>query len=136
MISGIPPAIPATAPPMLVILCVDDELPGLRARSMVLEAAGYEVVPTTSASEALEIFKTRHIDLVITDHLLQGTTGVEVAKQMKLLRPEVPIVIFSGAVDLVQAMDGLRGTKSADLLLSKGAGPTEMLVSLSRLLKL
>ena len=57
-------------------------------------------------------------------------------KQMKLLHPEVPIVIFSGAVDLVNAMDGLRGTKTADLLLPKGAGPTEMLVSLSRLLNL
>jgi len=136
MITGVPPLVSATTSPMLVILCVDDELPGLRARTMVLEAAGYQVVPTTNASEALEIFKTRRIDLVITDHLLQGTTGVEVAKQMKMLRPEVPIVIFSGAVDLVQAMDGLRGTKSADLLLSKGAGPTEMLVSLSRLLKL
>jgi|1185.fasta_scaffold377002_1 CheY-like chemotaxis protein len=136
MLPAIPTAVPAVARPAHVILCVDDELPGLRARSMVLEAAGYEVVPTTSANEALEIFKERHIDLVITDHLLQGTTGVEVAKQMRILRPDVPIVIFSGAVDLVQAMDGLRGTKSADLLLSKGAGPTEMLVSLSRLLRL
>jgi CheY-like chemotaxis protein len=136
MLSGIPSAVPPVAHNAPVILCVDDEIPGLRARSMVLEAAGYRVVPTTSASEALEIFKARHIDLVITDHLLQGTTGVEVAKQMKLLHPEVPIVIFSGAVDLVQAMDALRGTKSADLLLSKDAGPTEMLVSLSQLLRL
>ena len=40
----------ATSPVSHVILCVDDEPAGLRARTMVLESAGYKVIPTTSAA--------------------------------------------------------------------------------------
>ena len=126
----------STSPVSHVILCVDDEPAGLRARTMVLESAGYKVIPTTSAAEALEIFTTQHIDLVLTDHLLQGTTGVEVAKQMKALHPDVPIVIFSGAVDVALAIDKLTGSHTADMFLSKSVGPSEMLVRLAQLLKL
>jgi CheY-like chemotaxis protein len=122
--------------PVHVILCVDNDLAGLRARTAVLEGAGYRVLATTSADDALEIFKNNQIDVVLTDHLLQETTGIEIAKQMKQLRPEVPIAIFSGAAELVLATDQLQGTTSADLLLSKAAGPTEMLVRLSQVLKL
>ena len=122
--------------PLHVILCVDDDLPGLRARTAVLEGAGYQVLSTTSAEDALEIFKKNHIDVVLTDHLLQGTTGIEIAKQMKQFRPEVPIAIFSGASEMVLSTDELRVGQTADLLLPKSAGPTEMLVRLSQLLKL
>jgi CheY-like chemotaxis protein len=131
------PSAPAPAKqPTHVILCVDDDLAGLRARTAVLENAGYEVLSTTSANEALELFTKHEVDLVLTDHLLQGTTGIEIAKQMKRLRPHVPIAIFSGATEVVLAIDELKGTKTADLLLPKAAGPTEMLVRLSQLLKL
>jgi len=36
--------------------------------------------------------------LGIADHMLKGTTGVELAKKMKKLKPSVPIILFSGSI--------------------------------------
>jgi CheY-like chemotaxis protein len=113
-----------------VILCVDDEKPALFLRSAVLTSAGYEVLTANSAGEALQVFSENKVDLVITDHLLAGATGTALAKQIRELRPQVPIVILSGVVDEPEGM------ASANLFLSKNAGPTEMLAQVARLLKL
>jgi DNA-binding NarL/FixJ family response regulator len=37
------------------------------------------------------------VALVISDHMLGGTTGTELAKEIKKIRPHVPILIYSGA---------------------------------------
>ena len=66
-----------------VILCVDDEDNPLLLRKLVLEKAGYTVVTARSASEALELLAVRHVDLVLSDHLMPGTTGAELAQEMK-----------------------------------------------------
>jgi CheY-like chemotaxis protein len=113
-----------------VILCVDDEKPALFVRSAVLKSAGYEVLTASSAGEALQVFSENKVDLVITDHLLAGATGTALAKEIRDLRPQVPIVILSGVVDEPEGM------ASANLFLSKNAGPTEMLAQVARLLKL
>lgn len=113
-----------------VILCVDDEKPALFLRSAVLSGAGYAVLTASNFSEALDLFNKNHVDLVITDHLLIGATGTQLARRLKEIHPEVPIVILSGVVDEPDDMD------SAHFFLSKNAGPTEMLSHVARLLKL
>jgi FixJ family two-component response regulator len=67
---------------------------------------------------------------VITDHLLVGATGTQLAKRLKQLRPEVPVVILSGVVEKPEDMD------TDHFFLPKTAGPTEMLSQVARLLKL
>jgi len=114
----------------LVILCVDDEKPALFLRSAVLTSAGYKVLTASSSGEALQVFRENDVDLVITDHLLVGATGTALAKQIKELRPQVPIVILSGVIDEPEGM------AAANLFLSKNAGPTEMLAQVARLLNL
>ena len=114
----------------IVILCVDDEKPALFLRSAVLTSAGYKVLTASSSGEALQIFRENDVDLVMTDHLLVGATGTALAKQIKELRPQVPIVILSGVVEEPEGMS------AANLFLSKNAGPTEMLAQVARLLKL
>jgi two-component system, OmpR family, response regulator CpxR len=57
------------------ILCVDDEEVALAMRGKVLEAAGYVVLEAGTASQALDLFKNHRVELVISDHLLPGTTG-------------------------------------------------------------
>jgi two-component system, OmpR family, response regulator CpxR len=114
----------------LVILCVDDEKPALFLRSAVFTSAGYKVLTAGSSVEALQVFAENHVDLVITDHLLVGATGTALAKEIKQLRPQIPVVILSGVVDEPEGMS------AANLFLSKNAGPTEMLAQVARLLKL
>lgn len=110
------------------ILCLDDELVGLTVRGAVLRHAGYTVFTASSSEEALKIFTNQHIDIVVSDQLLHGTTGTQVAASMKRIRPDIPIVILSGFTEPPEDMD------DADCFLSKLEPPPVLLATLARLL--
>jgi len=110
------------------ILCLDDEPVGLEIRAMVLRITGYTVFAASSAEEALQILADHHIDLVINDYLLPGTTGTQVAASMKEIRPDIPILILSGLINLPD------GIESADCFLSKCEPPAVLLATIAELL--
>ena len=112
-----------------VILCVDDEEVPLTLRKLVLEKAGYDVVTASSAPKALEIVFSRHIDLVLSDHLMPGSTGTELTRQIKSKLPELPVILLSG-VNEVPADAGC-----ADLFLSKVVGPVIMCENVAMILE-
>jgi CheY-like chemotaxis protein len=111
-----------------LVLCVDDSDVALRVRKVLLADAGYNVLIATSGEEGLELFKRHSVDLVIADHFLTGKTGTEFAKEMKTLKPEVPVLLFSGAQERPD------GTEFADEFLSKGQPPRALLEVVARLL--
>ena len=113
----------------LVILCIDDQTSLLLARTLVLQNEGYSVLAASSAAEGLRKFREMQVDLVISDHLLGGTTGAEIAAQMKREKPEIPIILLSGASEIPE------GAQHVDLFLSKLEGPVVMLQEISKLLK-
>ncbi|PYX11877.1 MAG: hypothetical protein DMG84_23000 [Acidobacteria bacterium] len=80
------------------ILCVEDNRAYLRVRKAVLERAGYSVLAATTSAEALELFREVAVSLVLSDHMLRGTTGVALAQQLKTIKPHVPFVLYSGTV--------------------------------------
>jgi CheY-like chemotaxis protein len=110
------------------ILCLDDEPVGLAIRAAVLRYAGYTVFAASSAEEALQVLTHEHIDIVISDHLLRGTTGTQVAASMKLIRPDIPILILSGLTEPPQGME------FADCFLSKLEPPPLLLATVAELL--
>ena len=79
-----------------VILCVEDNEVYLRLRKAVLEQAGYAVLSATTGTEAMEILRDAPVCLVLSDHMLRGTTGTFLAKQMKKIKRKVPIILYSG----------------------------------------
>jgi CheY-like chemotaxis protein len=103
-----------------VILCVDDEETSLLLRKPVLETAGYEVITAGSATQALEILSSRKIDLLLTDYLMPGQNGTELARAAKNICPELPVIILSGVTELPPDM------QHADLFVSKVEGPQSM----------
>jgi CheY-like chemotaxis protein len=111
-----------------IVLCVDDEEIPLTLRKLVLEKAGYDVVTASSAAKALEMVSSGHIDLVLSDHLMPGSTGTELARQIKSGLPHLPVVLLSG-VNEVPLDAGC-----ADLFLSKAAGPESLCENLARIL--
>ncbi len=113
-----------------VILCVDDAEIALRVRKLLLTIAGYQVVTAASGEEGLERFKRDPVDLVIADHFLTAKTGTEIAREMKEVKPNVPILIVSAAADTPE------GIEFADEFLSKGESPEKLLESIARLLKM
>src|SRR5437867_9028709 len=80
------------------ILCVEDDKAYLRLRKAVLEREGYLVLTATTGTEALAILRESKVCLVLSDHMLRGTTGVALAGRMKKMKPHVPVVLYSGQV--------------------------------------
>ncbi len=80
------------------ILCVEDNKAYLRLRKAVLEREGYLVLTASTGSEALSILRREPVCLVLSDHMLRGTTGVALATRMKKMKPHFPVVLYSGQV--------------------------------------
>ncbi len=80
------------------ILLVDDEAPLVDIERQMLETLGYEVVARTSSLEALEAFrfKPEQFDLVITDQTMPNMIGLDLARNIFNIRPEVPIILCTG----------------------------------------
>jgi PAS domain S-box-containing protein len=80
------------------VLFVDDEVALARLGQEMLEHLGYTVTVRTSSIEALEAFRTmpRRFDLVITDQTMPNMTGETLAREMRRLRPELPIILCTG----------------------------------------
>ncbi len=91
------------------ILFVDDELAIAQLGQQLLEGMGYEVVTRTSSVEALELFKVKPdlFDLIITDMTMPNMTGVELTREIRRLRPDVPVILCTGFSELISE-DGTR----------------------------
>jgi len=85
-------------PQRSTILCVDDEEMALSMRRMLLESAGYTVLTAANSSQGIALYQTHHVDLVITDHLLPGATGNDLARELRRADPNVPVLIFQAVL--------------------------------------
>ena len=84
---------------------MDDEATPLSCRTLVLQSEGYSVLKACSAEEALKVFRENHVDLVMSDHLLGSVTGAQVATEMTHLKPDVPVIIYSGVIEIPEGGD-------------------------------
>jgi CheY-like chemotaxis protein len=80
------------------ILLVDDEPAVLESVESLLNRLGYAVTSATNGREAWEIFRAHPeaFDLVFTDHVMPGITGVQLAKKLLGARPDLPIILATG----------------------------------------
>ncbi|MFH1931093.1 MAG: PAS domain S-box protein, partial [Pseudomonadota bacterium] len=83
------------------ILFVDDEPVLVDIGKKMLEHLGHQVITRTSSVEALEAFRNNpdKFDLVITDKTMPQMTGFGLAKEIKRIRPGVPIILCTGFSD-------------------------------------
>ncbi len=80
-----------------VVLIVDDE--SVLADNFRLALSGrFEVHATTSPLEALAFCESREVQLVLTDYMMEGMTGVELVQKIHTLRPTLPCILFSGGL--------------------------------------
>ena len=85
------------------ILFIDDEPALIDIGKEILSSLGYRVTSCTSSEEALTRFQSNpaDFDLVITDLTMPVMTGDLLAKELMQIRPELPVILFTGYSDLV-----------------------------------
>jgi CheY-like chemotaxis protein len=113
-----------------LILCVDDELVGLKVRKLLLERAGYRVLTALDGATGLDIFTAEPVEAVVLDYSMPGMHGGEVASRMRQTKPHVPILLLSAYIGLPAEVTSL-----VDLYMTKGEGPPVLLKKLESLLQ-
>ena len=80
------------------VLFVDDEEPLAKMAQQMLERLGYEVVTETDSQNAFQLFEDEpeRFDLVITDYFMPKLSGTELAKKLKCVRPDIPLILITG----------------------------------------
>ena len=115
---------------MARILCIDDEPNVVKLKCAILEQAGHEATPATSAQEAIELMQNQEFDAVVTDWRLGEGSGRSVLLAAKR-HSTIPVVVVSGYVgEAYHAAKPL-----ADLYLEKPVNPEELVTIVNELLK-
>jgi signal transduction histidine kinase len=96
--AALPPPAPAVRGSGQAIVVVDDELPLVRLAEEMLAQLGYRPTGFTDPQAALMALSAdpQAADLVITDELMPGLTGTELAWRLRSLRPGLPVLLQSG----------------------------------------
>ena len=106
------------------ILCIDDEESGSMLRKLLLESAGYDVLTAPSGRQGLDVFRSQSIDAVILDYWMADMNGLAVAKELRRLNRQTPIIVLSAYVPILDEAVGL-----ADVWVRKGEENPEFLLA-------
>jgi PAS domain S-box-containing protein len=84
-----------------VILFVDDDPLIAMSTTEMLEDLGHHVIGVNSGLHALDIIRSEQpLDLMMTDHVMPGMTGIELAAASREVRPRLPILLATGYAEL------------------------------------
>jgi signal transduction histidine kinase len=90
------------------ILVIDDEQ-GLRDMlTFGLTDRGYRVVTAATGEEGLEKAGCEEVDLVVTDIMMPGISGVEVLKELKKIQPKAEVIMATGCATLETAVESMK----------------------------
>ncbi len=117
------------------ILFVDDEEAMVFVVKRILERRGYRVTACDCPDQALAEFthQPQEFDLVVTDHNMPGTSGLELARKLLDIRPSMPIAIISGFVsdDLIKRAKAL----GIDEIIYKPSSVEDICESIAKLIE-
>ncbi|MBI9097425.1 MAG: sigma-54-dependent Fis family transcriptional regulator [Spirochaetaceae bacterium] len=65
----------------------------------------FSLYSTESAEPAIEIIKTNNIDLVITDYMMPGFSGMELLKKVKEINPSIDVIVLTAQTDIQVAVE-------------------------------
>lgn len=87
-------------PSKLTVLVVDDDALISSSTALMVEDLGHEVIEVNAGSDALQIIRSRRIDLLITDYSMPKMNGAQLARFAKEVVPNLPVVLATGFADL------------------------------------
>ena len=78
------------------LLIVDDDPRILSALRRALRRDPYEIFTAETTDEAVRVLETEPIDIVLSDHMMPGTTGVQLLEKAAALRPSAVRLLITG----------------------------------------
>jgi PAS domain S-box-containing protein len=83
------------------VLAVDDDPLILFSTAVMLEDMGYSVLSAGSAEQALAILDEpgKGVDVLVTDQMMPGMTGTDLAERVRIARPDLPVLLVTGYDD-------------------------------------
>lgn len=90
------------------LILVDDELEFLEAASNALSRRGFSVSCAPDGKTAIELVQNRDFDVAVLDVKMPGIDGVELFKRLKILTPELPVIMLTGHGTVKQAFETSR----------------------------
>jgi CheY-like chemotaxis protein len=82
------------------VLYVDDNPKSSRLLASVLEECGFRMISKNDPLEALALCRRSSFDLALLDYEMPGMSGAQLAREIKHLMPDVPIVLISGRMSI------------------------------------
>jgi CheY-like chemotaxis protein len=116
---------------MAMILCIDDEPVLLKIYATLLESSGYKVLTAPDGPSGIALTRIHPVDAVLSDFYMPGMDGDQVAQVLKVERPALPVLIWSGCPEEIPASRRPYG----NLLLNKADGPEALLAAIGRVLR-
>ena len=114
-----------------VVLIVDDESVIAETLAEILSRSGYMAMTAYDADEAFETALVTPPEMLITDVVLPGESGIELAIKMRRVFPDCKILLFSGQAATVDLLAVAKGAGHQFNLLHKPIHPKELLMRVS-----
>ncbi len=116
------------------LLIVDDEANTLASLSRAFRLAGHEATVCDNADKALELAKANEFDVILSDVVMPGTSGLALLEELKAQGVAAPVVMMSGQADIEMAV---RATRLGALdFLEKPISTEKLLLTVDNALKL
>ncbi|BDB08280.1 response regulator transcription factor [Streptococcus toyakuensis] len=115
------------------ILLVDDEVEITNIHQRYLIQAGYQVLVAHDGLEALELFKKKPIDLIITDVMMPRMDGYDLISEVQYLSPEQPFLFITAKTSEQDKIYGL--SLGADDFIAKPFSPRELVLRVHNILR-
>lgn len=117
------------------VLVVDDETSIADTTATILSMSGYEAMAAYDGDDALEAALLAPPHLVITDVVLPGMNGIELAITIQRVFPDCQIVLFSGQASTVDLLAAAGSAARRFTLLSKPVPPEHLLATVKEKLR-
>src|SRR5215475_636572 len=123
-----------TVPRKAQLLLVDDDANTLASLSRAFRLAGHEATVCDNAGRAVELLKTEKFDLIFSDVVMPGKSGLEFLEEIKNAGVKAPVILISGQANIEMAV---RATKLGALdFLEKPLSTDKLLVTVENALRL